>query len=144
MLSDYTTTFKVIFNTRGYFVKDPDLKYVGGEVFVFEGQDPDYFSFFEVRDLVKSIDSAFDYKTVKMWWKHEEGSLEADMYPFKDDGDALESTVYAVGNNNAIEIYCEAKPEAEGNTFMDNVREKGKGKNCEEENEGTSDCSGNL
>lgn len=48
--------FKIMFYSKGCFVKDPNIRYDGGEVYAFAGQDPDYWSFFEAFDLVKVID----------------------------------------------------------------------------------------
>ncbi|XP_058734254.1 uncharacterized protein LOC131605982 [Vicia villosa] len=134
--------FKVIFYTRGKFVKDPELKYDGGEVYAFSGQDVDYWCFFEACDLVKSIDPEFDFNMIKMWWKHEEGSFEADLKPFRDDGDSAELAAYAVGHETEVEIYCEPKPDEGELTFMDFVRRKGKGKSCASEKEPLGECSG--
>ncbi|CAK8560038.1 unnamed protein product [Lathyrus sativus] len=68
--------FKVVFYSKGCFVKDPNIRYEGGEVYAFSGQDPNYWSFFEACDLVKLIEPEFDICGVKMWWKHDEGSFE--------------------------------------------------------------------
>ncbi|XP_058752080.1 uncharacterized protein LOC131625205 [Vicia villosa] len=134
--------FKVIFYTRGKFVKDPELKYDGGDMYAFSGQDSDYWSFFEACDLVKSIDPEFDFEMVKMWWKHEAGSFEADLNPFRDDGDSAELAAYAVGHGAEVDIYCEPKPDEGELTFMESVRQKGKGKACASEKEPLHECSG--
>ncbi|CAI8614007.1 unnamed protein product [Vicia faba] len=84
-------TFKVVFYTKGCYVKDPDLKYNGGEVYAFSSQDP---------------------------------------------------AMFVLGNKCEIEIYCEPKLDEGDFTLMDNAREKGKGKSCEEDKEKISDCSG--
>jgi hypothetical protein len=31
--------FKVVFFTKGFFVKDPNLRYEGGDVYAYKGQD---------------------------------------------------------------------------------------------------------
>ena len=124
------SAFKILFYTKGYFVKDPGIRYEGGDVFGFNMQDVDYWSFFEAIDLVKSIQPEFDMDTVKMWWKHENGNFE-DLKRFKDDGDDIEVSVFVVEHMCDIEIFCEPKPESRDATFMDMVKEKGKGKPCE-------------
>ncbi|XP_058762568.1 uncharacterized protein LOC131635949 [Vicia villosa] len=134
--------FKVIFYTRGKFVKDPELKYDGGDMYAFSGQDSDYWSFFEACDLVKSIDPEFDFEMVKMWWKHEAGSFEADLNPFRDDGDSAELAAYVIGHGTEVEIYCEPKPDEGELSFMESVRQKGKGKSCASEKEPLHECSG--
>ncbi|CAK8570036.1 unnamed protein product [Lathyrus sativus] len=125
-------SFMVVFYSKGRFVKDPKIRYEGGDVYAFNGQDPDYWSFFEARDLIKLIEPEFDIVSVKMWWKHEEGSFEHDLKPFKDDGDASELAMYVIGNKSDIEIFCEPKFVGE-DTFMDRFRERGKGTKCDED-----------
>src|SRR4051812_11479923 len=65
-----------------------------------------------------------------MWWKPGNGSFEEDMLPFRDDSDAAELVMFVVGNNCDADIFCEPQPEEGGSTFMDRIREKGKGKWC--------------
>ncbi|CAL5201498.1 unnamed protein product [Lathyrus oleraceus] len=67
---------KVVFYIKGYFIKDLNLRYEGGDVYAYSGQDPDYWSYFEACDLFKGVDPEFDFKGVNMWWKHDGGSLE--------------------------------------------------------------------
>ncbi|CAK8531918.1 unnamed protein product [Lathyrus sativus] len=124
------SVFKVIFYTKGYFVKDTMLKYEGGEVYAFNGQDNESWSFFEACDLIKGMDHGFEYNNVKMWWKHGDGTLKNALRPFRDDGE--------------VEIYTEAKPSIGNETFMENARKKNKDKICEDEvdlntDEGSSD-----
>ncbi|CAK8576504.1 unnamed protein product [Lathyrus sativus] len=123
--------FKVLFYSKGYFVKDPNIRYDGRKVYAFTGQDPDYWSFFEACDLVKVIDSEFDLSCVKMWWKHDEGSFQEDLKQFRDDGDAFELAMYVIINNCEVEILCEPKSLIGEATFMDTVKDKGKGKPCD-------------
>lgn len=60
-------TFKVVFYVKGCFVKEPDIRYDGGDVIGFNSQAIYYWSFFEARDLLKTIEFEFDEKTIKMW-----------------------------------------------------------------------------
>lgn len=36
------------------------------------------------------MDPGFEYNGVRIWWKHCEGTLEKDLKPFRDDGEAFE------------------------------------------------------
>ncbi|XP_058784220.1 uncharacterized protein LOC131658989 [Vicia villosa] len=76
-----------------------------------------------------------------MWWKHEKGTIEEDLKPFRDDGDASELTMFVVEHKCDVEIYCEPKPETVGSTFMDRVREKRKGKPADASDDEPSDES---
>ena len=87
-----------------FFVKDSKLRYEGGEVYLYSGQNPDYWSFFEACGLIKGINSEFDSVTVKMWWKHDSGSFDEDLKPFRDDGDAIELDMFSFGNDCELEI----------------------------------------
>ncbi|CAL5188337.1 unnamed protein product [Lathyrus oleraceus] len=134
--------FKVVFYSYCCFVKDPNIRYDGGEVYAFTGQNPDYWSFFKACDLVKVIDPEFDLNYVKIWWKHDEGSFKEDLKPFGDDGDVSELAMYAIENNCEVEISCESKPITGEATFMDKVKEKGKGKTCDEVSDKLSESNG--
>lgn len=80
--------FKVMFHTKGCFVKDPNLRSESGYVYAYSGLDSYYWSYFEACDLIKGIDLEFDVGVVKIWWKHDGSSLEEDLKPFRDDRDA--------------------------------------------------------
>lgn len=54
-----------------------------------------------------------------------------DLKPFKDDGEACELDMFAFENNYEVEVFIEPKPVTEETTFMEKVREKGKGKKYE-------------
>lgn len=66
----------MVFFTKGCFVRDPKLRYEGGNFYAYNGQDTDYWSFYEARDLIKAMDSQFNAYGVKMLWKHKCGSLD--------------------------------------------------------------------
>jgi len=51
--------FSVVFNTKGNFVKDPKLRFEGGKVFYVKGQDTDFWSYFEARDIMIEHDEDF-------------------------------------------------------------------------------------
>lgn len=67
--------------------------------------------------------------------------FEEELKPFRDDGDASELAVYVVGNNCQVEIICEPKLNTGEAIFMDRVREKGKGKTCDEKDDKLNECS---
>src|ERR1051325_5000051 len=131
--------FKVIFYTKGCFVKNRLLKYEGGDGYAFNGQDSECWSFFDACDLIKSMEPGFDYSSVRMWWKHVEGTIENDLKPFNDDGDAFEIAAFIHECKPEIEIYSEQLPSNGAATFMENVRKRKKGKQCEEV---IDNCSG--
>lgn len=81
--------FKVVLYTKSYFVKEPKLRSEGGEVYTYSRQEYDFWSYFEVCDLIKGMDSKFDVEVVKLWWKQDGDSLEEDLKTFRNDGDAI-------------------------------------------------------
>lgn len=102
--------FGVVFNTKDNFVKDPKLRYEGGKVFAVKGQDTDFWSYFEARDIMLEHDEDFDLEKVNLWWMHIDGNLEEDIKPFKDDKDAVKMSKFAVDDNNCdVELYVEPK-----------------------------------
>ncbi|XP_058744588.1 uncharacterized protein LOC131617289 [Vicia villosa] len=101
--------FKVVFFTNGKFVRDEGVSYEGGDVFAIAGQDPDFWSYFEACDLLKSLDASFIKEDVKMWWKSEHGSLENDLKPLVNDEDATLLAMCAEETKSDIEIYTEPK-----------------------------------
>lgn len=133
--------FKVMCYTNVSFVKYPNFRYEGGDIYAYNGQDPDYWSYFKACDLIKGIDSEFDVRVVKIWWKDKGGSLDDDLKPFRDDGDAYELVVFAFGNNCEVEIYTESKPLIGDNIFIDKVNEKMMGKKYDEEVVNSSESS---
>ncbi|CAI8601984.1 unnamed protein product [Vicia faba] len=77
-------------------------------------------------------------------WAHLNHTPSHAIYPNlknKDDGDAYGLALFAFRNNCELEIFTKAKPLTEENTFMDKVREKMKGKKCEEEVLNSSESS---
>lgn len=100
--------FKVVFYTKGYFVKELNLRYESEDIYGYTGQDNDYWSLFKARDLIKIIDSTFNVDGVKMWWKQEGGSLEKYLKPFSNDDDASLLCLFAKKNECEVQIYTEA------------------------------------
>lgn len=49
--------FKDVLHIKGYFVKDHKLRYYGGDVYSYNDQDTDSWSYFEDCGLVKLMDS---------------------------------------------------------------------------------------
>lgn len=70
---------------------------------------------------------------MKIWWKHDDGSLEEDLKPSRNDGDASELTAFAFRNSYDVWIFTEPDPLIRETTFMDKVKDKIKGKKCDEE-----------
>lgn len=66
---------------------------------------------------------------MKLWWKYEGGSLEEDLKPFRNDGDAIELSVLFEKSNWEIEIFIDPKPSTSESKFMDMVKDKNKRKN---------------
>ena len=58
--------FVVAFHHMGRFERNKGLKYVGGEIHVVKGIDPDFCSYFETLGIVKEFKYEGD---VKLWWK---------------------------------------------------------------------------
>ncbi|XP_058783323.1 uncharacterized protein LOC131658000 [Vicia villosa] len=127
--------FNVLFYIKGCFVKDPGIRYEGGDVLGFSNQHTDYWSFLEACDLVKTIEPDFDDKKVKMWWKPENGNFDVDLLAFRDDADVVELSAIVFDKKCNIEIYCEPKPEGGVSSFMDKIKWKGKGVLDDESND---------
>lgn len=49
--------FKMVLYTNDYFVKDHNLRYESEEVYAYSGQDPDYWYYFELYDLINGVES---------------------------------------------------------------------------------------
>lgn len=113
-----------------------------GGIYTYSGQDPNYWSYFKARDLIKGIDLEFGVKVVKIWWKHDGGSLDKDVKSFGDNGDSSELTMFRFRNNCEVGIFTEPKPITGYATFVDKVREKGNGKKCDEEVDNSSEYGG--
>src|ERR1044072_9328640 len=97
--------FKVVFHTKGSFVKEEGLRCKEGDVYAVCGQDPDLWSYFEACDIIKGIDSSFNREEVKMWWKSEHGSLENDLKPLVNDEDASLLAMCVEETKCDVEIY---------------------------------------
>ncbi|CAI8593138.1 unnamed protein product [Vicia faba] len=73
--------FEAVYEEKGKIVallvwwphSNSNLRYEGGEVYAYSGQDFNYWSYFEACELIKGIDSKFDIGTMKIWWKHDGG-----------------------------------------------------------------------
>lgn len=96
--------FKVVFYTNGSFVKGERLRYEHGDIYAFIGQESEFWSFFEACELIKGVNSSFNLDDVKSWWKHEEGCLEKDLKPFRNDEDATMLVLFDENNNCDVEI----------------------------------------
>ncbi|KAI5390223.1 hypothetical protein KIW84_075506 [Lathyrus oleraceus] len=101
---------KVVFYTKDSFVKDSTLRYEGGDRHAYNGQHYEYWSSFKSQDLNKTMDTDFNLDGVKIWWKHEGGSLEKDLKPFTNGEDASLLSLLAKKNKCEIEIYIDVRP----------------------------------
>ncbi|KAI5396006.1 hypothetical protein KIW84_062270 [Lathyrus oleraceus] len=101
--------FKMVFSTKGSFVKDARLRYDGRDVYALSGQYTYFFSFFEACDLIKGMGSSFNIDDVKLSRKHENGCLEKDIKPFINDEDATLLDLYAEKSSCGVEIYIEQR-----------------------------------
>lgn len=61
------------------------MRYDAGEVYVFDGHDLEFWSYFELFDLTKELDLEFEVDYVKLWWKYKSDSLKEDLNPFMKD-----------------------------------------------------------
>ncbi|KAI5401124.1 hypothetical protein KIW84_065822 [Lathyrus oleraceus] len=59
-----------------------------------------------------------------------------------DDGDDCKLAMYVIRNNCEVEIFCEPKPVPSEAIFMDKVKDKGKGKKYDEDDDKLSESSG--
>ncbi|KAK2410832.1 hypothetical protein QL285_046172 [Trifolium repens] len=101
-----------IFLQGFFFVKDPELKYVGGEVRQYKA-DSDKWSFFEIDGIIRDFDK--DAGTIRIWWKHAETPLETGLLKIANDEDALIVSNYAVGQDAKVLIYVEYVTDATSN-----------------------------
>ena len=124
--------FKVVFYTKGFFVKDPNLRYEGGDVFAYNEIDGDTWFLFEARDILQQMDNTFDLDSVRLWWKRDGGSFDTYLRLFSSDVDACLMSKCAEKNKCDIEIYVEQKVTEEdvsgGPIFVEQLEGKNKGK----------------
>ena len=99
--------FAVAFHHMGRFERNRGLKYVGGEIHVVKGIDPDFWSFFEALGIVKDFKYAGD---VKLWWKGSKEKLLNNLRLLSDDKEALALAKYAEERNEEVDIYVQHIP----------------------------------
>jgi len=99
--------FAVMFHHMGRFERNRGLKYVGGEINVFKGIDPDFLSFFEALGILKEFKYAGD---VKLWWKGSKQKLLNNLRLLSDDKEALALAKYAEDRNEEVDIYVQHVP----------------------------------
>lgn len=135
--------FKMVFSTKGSFVKDARLRYDGRDVYALSGQYSYFSSFFEAYDLIKGIGSSFNIDDVKLWRKHEDGCLEKDLKPFINDKDATLLALYAEKSSFGVEIYIEQRLSSGEKTYMYRLIDKQKGHESVEKHECVRDSESN-
>jgi len=99
--------FAVAFHHMGRFERNRGLKYVGGEIHVVKGIDPDFLSFFEALGIVKDFKYAGH---VKLWWKGSKEKLLNNLRLLSDDKEALALAKYAEDRNEEVDIYVQHIP----------------------------------
>ncbi|GAU09980.1 hypothetical protein TSUD_391720 [Trifolium subterraneum] len=104
--------FTAVFVYKGFFVKDPELKYVGGEVRPYKA-DSDKWSFFEIDGIIRDFHK--DAGNIRIWWKHAETPLEIGLFKIANDEDATAVSNYAVGQDAEVLIYVEYVTDATSN-----------------------------
>lgn len=65
---------------------------------------------------------------MKLWWKHESGSLNEDFKSFKNDIDACEMSKYIKYNKCDLKLYVKLKVSVENIIFIDRLRDNNNGK----------------
>ena len=56
---------------------------------------------------------------MKIWWKHEGGSLEKDLKPFTNDEDVSLLSLFAKKNECEVETYIDVGPSVGELTYME-------------------------
>ncbi|WVZ24109.1 hypothetical protein V8G54_002653 [Vigna mungo] len=106
--------FEVRLHHMGRF--DRGLQYVGGEVHVVVGLDPDRWSYFEAVDIVKEFKYDGDFK---LWWKGSREIMMNNLRLLSDDREAMNLSKYAEGTGDMVEMYVQHVPsEAEEVLFL--------------------------
>ncbi|XP_052734739.1 uncharacterized protein LOC128197343 [Vigna angularis] len=88
----------------GKFVKNTGIEYVGGEIHVIKGIDPDRWSYFEAVGYVKEFKYDAEFK---LWWKGAKQKAMNNLRLLSDDKEALFLANYAEANNDEVEIYVQ-------------------------------------
>jgi len=99
--------FAVAFHHMGRFERIRGLKYVGGEIYVLSGIDPDFLSFFEALGILNEFKYARD---VRLWWKGSKETLLNNLRLLSDDMEALTFAKYAEDRNEEVDIYVQHVP----------------------------------
>ncbi|KAJ1381333.1 hypothetical protein SESBI_45243 [Sesbania bispinosa] len=92
--------------SQGAFVKDPVMRYEGGEVHAFHNLDIDNWSYFEALGLIKDLGYR-EYKSVKLWWKVGGGRMDKKLTCISRDSHALEIGTYALEHKCEVDLYVE-------------------------------------
>jgi len=99
--------FAVAFHHIGRFERNRGLKYVGGEIHVVSGINPDFWSFFEALGIVKEFKYTGD---VRLWWKGSKETLLNNLRLLSDNKEALALAKYAEDRNEEVDIYVQHIP----------------------------------
>ena len=93
--------FAVAFHHMGRFERNKGLKYVGGEIHVVKGIDPDFWSYFEALGIVKEFKYGDD---VKLWWKGSKEKLLNNLQMLNDDKEAMALANFAEETKEEVDI----------------------------------------
>jgi len=99
--------FAVAFHHMGRFERNKGLKYVGGEIHVVKGIDPDFWSYFEALGIVKEFKFGGD---VKLWWKGSKEKLLNNLRILNDDKEAMALANFVEETKEEVDIYVQHVP----------------------------------
>ncbi|KAK2417184.1 vacuolar cation/proton exchanger [Trifolium repens] len=95
-------SFKVKFHYGGQFVRDCLLYYQGGQEYDKDDNDPDRWSLFEIKGILK--DDCHVEGKYRIWWYRNSGDRYISIV---DDNDAYEVVKYASEMNTQVEIFVD-------------------------------------
>ncbi|XP_014506454.1 uncharacterized protein LOC106766222 [Vigna radiata var. radiata] len=96
--------FDVCLYHMGKLMKNKGLEYVGGEIHVIRGIDPDMWSYFEAMEFVREFKYDGEFK---LWWKGSKEKAMNNLRPLTDDREAILLSNYAEANKEEVEIYVQ-------------------------------------
>ncbi|WVZ03118.1 hypothetical protein V8G54_023924 [Vigna mungo] len=99
--------FEIRLHHMGRFVNDKGLRYVGGEVHVIVGVDPDRWSYFGAVGIIKEFKYDADFK---LWWKGSREILMNNVRLLSNDREAMNLAKYAEETEDMVEIYVQHVP----------------------------------
>ncbi|QCD84286.1 hypothetical protein DEO72_LG2g4638 [Vigna unguiculata] len=89
------------------FKHNRGLKYVGGEIHVVKGINPDFWSFFEALGILKEFKYGGD---VKLFWEGSKESLLSNLRLLSDYKEAIALANFAGESKDEVDIYVQHVP----------------------------------